>query len=145
MFIWLFIYFIMPATYLDSWSFFFLPLQIIIKMAAANGVRRVWIGQNGLLSTPAVSAVIRERVGADVWKSFLLHMHCHLFPYKFHVWALICDMDTYSARALSEDLKNTCHFMNQTLATPFLFTLLLSLVLIYYKMVILFLFVSYFY
>lgn len=41
-------------------------LQIITKMAAANGVRRVWIGQNGLLSTPAVSAVIRERVGSDV-------------------------------------------------------------------------------
>lgn len=35
-------------------------------MAAANGVRRIWIGQNGLLSTPAVSAVIRERVGVDV-------------------------------------------------------------------------------
>ncbi|XP_020268953.1 probable phosphoglucomutase, cytoplasmic 1 [Asparagus officinalis] len=40
-------------------------IQIITKMSAANGVRRVWIGQNGLLSTPAVSAVIRERVGAD--------------------------------------------------------------------------------
>ncbi|KAJ4960722.1 hypothetical protein NE237_020632 [Protea cynaroides] len=40
-------------------------IQIIIKMSAANGVRQVWIGQNGLLSTPAVSAVIRERVGAD--------------------------------------------------------------------------------
>ncbi|XVE72209.1 hypothetical protein DITRI_Ditri11bG0020900 [Diplodiscus trichospermus] len=38
-------------------------IQIIIKMAAANGVGRVWVGQNGLLSTPAVSAVIRERVG----------------------------------------------------------------------------------
>ncbi|KAL0296607.1 UNVERIFIED_CONTAM: Phosphoglucomutase, cytoplasmic [Sesamum radiatum] len=38
-------------------------IQIIIKMAAANGVRRIWVGQNGLLSTPAVSAVIRERVG----------------------------------------------------------------------------------
>ena len=35
-------------------------------MSAANGVRRVWVGQNGLLSTPAVSAVIRERVGVDV-------------------------------------------------------------------------------
>lgn len=35
-------------------------------MAAANGVRRVWIGQNGLLSTPAVSVVVRGRVGADV-------------------------------------------------------------------------------
>ncbi|GLT27355.1 hypothetical protein SLA2020_023610 [Shorea laevis] len=40
-------------------------IQIIIKMAAANGVRHVWVGQSGLLSTPAVSAVIRERVGAD--------------------------------------------------------------------------------
>lgn len=40
-------------------------IQIIIKMAAGNGLRRVWVGQNGLLSTPAVSAVIRERVGVD--------------------------------------------------------------------------------
>ncbi|CAA6664800.1 unnamed protein product [Spirodela intermedia] len=40
-------------------------IQIIIKMAAANGVKGVWVGQNGLLSTPAVSAVIRERVGKD--------------------------------------------------------------------------------
>ncbi|PWZ17501.1 Phosphoglucomutase, cytoplasmic 2 [Zea mays] len=34
-------------------------------MAAANGVRRVWVGQNSLMSTPVVSAVIRERIGAD--------------------------------------------------------------------------------
>ncbi|XP_057478133.1 phosphoglucomutase, cytoplasmic [Actinidia eriantha] len=50
-------------------------IQIIIKMSAANGVRRVWVGQNGLLSTPAVSAVIRERVGHDGSKasgSFIL-------------------------------------------------------------------------
>ncbi|CAN1796486.1 Phosphoglucomutase, cytoplasmic [Linum perenne] len=40
-------------------------IQVIIKMAAANGVRRIWVGQNGLLSTPALSAVIRERVGKD--------------------------------------------------------------------------------
>ncbi|KAL3510542.1 hypothetical protein ACH5RR_029943 [Cinchona calisaya] len=40
-------------------------IQIITKMAAANGVRRIWVGQNGLLSTPAVSGVIRERVGHD--------------------------------------------------------------------------------
>nr|WHU50360.1 phosphoglucomutase 2 [Coleus scutellarioides] len=44
-------------------------IQIIIKMAAANGVRRIWVGQNGLLSTPAVSAVIRERVGPDASKA----------------------------------------------------------------------------
>lgn len=51
---------------ISSLLMIWMNLQIIIKMSAANGVRRVWVGQNGLLSTPAVSAVIRERVGADV-------------------------------------------------------------------------------
>lgn len=41
-------------------------LQIIIKIAAANGVKKVWVGQDGLLSTPAVSCIIRDRVGPDV-------------------------------------------------------------------------------
>ena len=36
-------------------------IQTICRMAAANGVARVWIGVDGLLSTPAASAVIRER------------------------------------------------------------------------------------
>jgi len=36
-------------------------IQIIIKMAFANGVGRVWCGTHGLLSTPATSAVIRAR------------------------------------------------------------------------------------
>ncbi|CAK0823080.1 unnamed protein product [Prorocentrum cordatum] len=36
-------------------------IQIIIKMAFANGVSRVWCGTDGLLSTPATSAVIRCR------------------------------------------------------------------------------------
>jgi len=36
-------------------------IQIIIKMAAAAGVERVWCGTEGLLSTPAMSAVIRSR------------------------------------------------------------------------------------
>jgi len=35
-------------------------IQTILKMAAANGFGRVLVGQNGLLSTPAVSAVIRK-------------------------------------------------------------------------------------
>ena len=35
--------------------------QVIIKIAAANGVKRIIVGQDGLLSTPAVSAIIRER------------------------------------------------------------------------------------
>jgi len=36
-------------------------VQIIIKMAAAAGVGRVWCGTDALLSTPAMSAVIRTR------------------------------------------------------------------------------------
>lgn len=36
-------------------------LQIIFKIAAANGVAKVLVGQNGILSTPAVSAIIRGR------------------------------------------------------------------------------------
>jgi phosphoglucomutase len=35
-------------------------IQIIIRMAAANGVARVIVGQGGLLSTPAASCVIRK-------------------------------------------------------------------------------------
>ena len=34
-------------------------IQIILKMAAANGIGKVIVGQNGLLSTPAASALIR--------------------------------------------------------------------------------------
>ena len=36
-------------------------VQVITKIAAANGVRRIVIGEGGLMSTPAISAVIRER------------------------------------------------------------------------------------
>ena len=35
-------------------------IQIVIKMAAANGFGRVLVGQGGLLSTPAASCVIRK-------------------------------------------------------------------------------------
>ncbi len=35
-------------------------LQAIIKMAAANGFKRVIAGQDGLLSTPAASCIIRK-------------------------------------------------------------------------------------
>ena len=35
-------------------------IQTILKMAAAAGFARVWVGQGGLLSTPAASAIIRK-------------------------------------------------------------------------------------
>ena len=39
-------------------------IQIMLRMAAANGAAKVIVGQGGLLSTPAVSNLIRQR-GAD--------------------------------------------------------------------------------
>lgn len=36
-------------------------LQIIIKISAANGIAKLLVGQNGIFSTPAVSAIIRGR------------------------------------------------------------------------------------
>lgn len=35
--------------------------QIIIRLAAANGVKKVVVGQNALMATPAMSALIRRR------------------------------------------------------------------------------------
>ncbi len=39
-------------------------IQIIIRLAAANGIREVIVGQHGLLSTPAASLVIRKYAAA---------------------------------------------------------------------------------
>src|SRR5262249_4803991 len=39
-------------------------IQVILRMAAAQGYRRVLVGRGGILSTPAASCVIRKR-GAD--------------------------------------------------------------------------------
>jgi phosphoglucomutase len=36
-------------------------IQIVLRMAAANGVGRVFVGRGGILSTPAASCVIRAR------------------------------------------------------------------------------------
>ncbi|MEJ2395733.1 MAG: alpha-D-glucose phosphate-specific phosphoglucomutase [Candidatus Thiodiazotropha sp.] len=35
-------------------------IQVILRMAAANGVKQVLVGQGGLLSTPAASCIIRK-------------------------------------------------------------------------------------
>lgn len=39
-------------------------IQIILKMAATQGVAKILVGQQGLLSTPAVSALIRQQNAA---------------------------------------------------------------------------------
>ena len=36
-------------------------IQTISRLLAANGIRNIWIPQHGIMSTPAVSAVIRRR------------------------------------------------------------------------------------
>lgn len=36
-------------------------IQIIAKIGAAYGVKKLLIGQNGILSTPAASHIIRKR------------------------------------------------------------------------------------
>ena len=35
--------------------------QIIIKLAAANGIKKVLVGQEAIMATPAMSALIRQR------------------------------------------------------------------------------------
>ena len=51
---------------------FFSPeaAQTILRIAAANGVRRCWVGTGTLMATPAVSATIRDRTGAAGEKAF---------------------------------------------------------------------------
>jgi len=44
-------------------------IQTILRMAAANGIARVLVGQDGLLSTPGASCVIRER---GAWGGIIL-------------------------------------------------------------------------
>ena len=38
-------------------------IQTIARLLAGNGVGNIWIPKDGIMSTPAVSAVIRRRVG----------------------------------------------------------------------------------
>ena len=35
-------------------------IQVILKMAAANGIGRILVGRGGIMSTPAASAIIRQ-------------------------------------------------------------------------------------
>ncbi|CAM9235872.1 unnamed protein product [Chrysoparadoxa australica] len=47
-------------------------IQVITRIAAANGVGKLWIGKGGLMSTPAVSAVIRERNNGEAYAGLVL-------------------------------------------------------------------------
>ena len=43
-----------------------------VILPAANSVGKLWIGRGGLMSTPAVSAVIRNRGGGEAYGGFIL-------------------------------------------------------------------------
>lgn len=60
-----------PSRYYNSAA-----IQTIVRMAAANGVGRVWVGKGGLMSTPAVSAVLREREGGAAYAGLVLTARC---------------------------------------------------------------------
>jgi len=47
-------------------------LQVIVEIAAANGVGRVWIGKGGLMSTPAASATLRTRENGAAYGGIVL-------------------------------------------------------------------------
>ncbi len=47
-------------------------LQVVIRMAAANGVAQVWVAQGGVMATPAVSAAVRERGGGKAFGAIIL-------------------------------------------------------------------------
>ncbi|XP_049751179.1 phosphoglucomutase-like protein 5 [Loxodonta africana] len=62
--------------------------EIVVQMAAANGIGRLIIGQNGILSTPAVSCIIRKIKAAG--GIMLTASHCPggpggVFGVKFNV------------------------------------------------------------
>lgn len=47
-------------------------IQIICEIAAGNGASRVWVGQDGICSTPAASCIIREREDGIANGGFIL-------------------------------------------------------------------------
>lgn len=47
-------------------------IQIICQVLAGNGVSNIWVPQGGIMSTPAVSAAIREREGGKAQGGIIL-------------------------------------------------------------------------
>lgn len=45
----------------DGRYFNSVAISVILKMAAANGVAKVYVAKDGILATPAASAIIRKR------------------------------------------------------------------------------------
>ena len=47
-------------------------IQIICRVLAGNGVSNIWVPKGGIMSTPAVSAAIRERGGGAAQGGIIL-------------------------------------------------------------------------
>lgn len=47
-------------------------MQIIFRILAGNGVSNIWVPRSGIMSTPAVSAVIRNREGGEAQGGIVL-------------------------------------------------------------------------
>ncbi|XP_054960724.1 phosphoglucomutase-like protein 5 [Pan paniscus] len=84
----------------DGRYFSRMAIEIVVQMAAANGIGRLIIGQNGMLSTPAVSCIIRKIKAEAAGGIILTASHCPggpggEFGVKFNVanggmWFSIC-------------------------------------------------------
>jgi phosphoglucomutase len=98
-------------------------IQTIIKMGVANGVKRFWVGQDGLLSTPAVSAVIRER-GPKWQKAFgafiLTASHNPGGPEEDFGIKYNCNMGEPAPAKLTDEIyKNTTMIKSYNICTDF--------------------------
>lgn len=77
--------------------------KLIVKLAAANGVGKLLVGQKGILSTPAVSSLIRFHKalgGENFW------LEIRFFHKSLEIISNHLDLLTRSVTSLSHDLFN---------------------------------------
>ena len=83
-------------------------IQIILSMCAAAGIAKVFVGQNGILSTPAVSTIIRGRkLYGGTFYSYSSHTY-HLLP-------------KHSSFPLISSLPSILHLNSYLSSSPFTF------------------------